>query len=143
TVGFYGGHPGNIAQIECWRVLGMCELTTAEGNPDGINLVGAGSFLYPITAWESARVVAKQVHGCGTSLMTIEIQSKSVTVDWLQNPNVSCGPPSSFPPTWSFVDQPAPHYWKIHQDKVNKARDLVYEPARRLVPPVADYTRPR
>ena len=28
--------------------------------------------------------------------------------------------------------------WKLHQDKVNKARALVYEAERKLVPPIID-----
>ena len=96
---------------------------------------------YSITTWEPTRVTAKQEHGCSTSLMSIEIETQSVTIS--TDKSRCGGPKGSFPSFWRLVDDGNSVVWKIHQDKVNKARQLVYEPARRLVAPVADYTPAR
>jgi hypothetical protein len=141
--GFYQQTPVNLARIECVRAAGACELYTAEFTPENPSLWLPTPFVYPITAWEPARVVAKQKHGCGTSVMTVDVESQSVNISWEQTPNVSCGPPASIQQPWSMVDDGNAVVWKIHQDKVNKARQLVYEPARKLVAPVADYTPAR
>jgi hypothetical protein len=37
--------------------------------------------------------------------------------------------------TWRLLDDGFSVSWKLHQDKLNKARALVYEAERNLVPP--------
>ena len=63
--------------------------------------------------------------------MSIEIETQSVTIS--TDKSRCGGPKGTFPSFWRLVDDGTSVVWKIHQDKVNKARQLVYEPARRLV----------
>jgi hypothetical protein len=143
SFGFYQGAPVNIARIDCVRDSGACDLYTAEFIPENPSLWLPTPEFYRVTAWEPARVVAKQEHGCGTSVMTVDIESQSVTISWEPTPGQSCGPKGLWELTWRLVDDANSVAWKFHQDKANKARPLVYEPARRLVAPVADYTPAR
>jgi hypothetical protein len=130
-------HPINITRIWCLRSSGTCELSTAEFSPEDSQLYFANPFDYTITAWEPTRVTATSEHPCGTALLSIDIPTKSVRISSVPHSDLSfCS--KEGPTTWRLADDGFPIIWKLHQDKVNKARALVYEPERKLVPPVVD-----
>jgi hypothetical protein len=131
-------HPINISRIYCLKASGTCELSTAEFSPDDSQLYFATPFWYTITTWEPPRVTATTEEPCGTALMSIDIKNKSVTISSVPHSDLSFCPQGRKPSTWRLADEGFPIIWKIHQDKVSKARALVYEPETRLVPPVAD-----
>jgi hypothetical protein len=129
-------HPINISRILCLRASGTCELSTAEFSPEDSQLYFATPFQYSITTWEPTRVTATTEEPCGTALMSIDIQNKSVMISSMPHSDLPfCSKQAG---TWRLADEGFPITWKVHQDKVSKARALVYEPKRRLVPPVAD-----
>jgi hypothetical protein len=133
-------HPINITRIFCLKASGTCDLSTAEFSPEDSHLYFSTPFDYNITTWGTTRVTAMSEHPCGTAMMSIDIQAKSVTISSVPHSDLPfCS--KSGPSTWRLADDGFPITWKIHQDKVSKARALVYEPERRLVPPVADSTK--
>ena len=130
-------HPINISRIYCLRASGTCELSTAEFSPEDSQLYFATPFDYSITTWEPTRVTATIETPCGTSLMSIDIQTKSVVISSIPHSDLPfCS--KEGPTTWRLADEGFPIIWKVHQDKVNTARALVYEPANKLVPPIID-----
>jgi hypothetical protein len=130
-------HPINISRISCRRAVGICELSTAEFSPEDSQLYFPTPFEYSITTWEPTRVTATSEHPCGTALMSIDIKAESVTISRVPHSDLSFCPKGLKPTTWRLADDGFPLIWKFHQDKVNKARALVYEQQRRLVPPAA------
>jgi hypothetical protein len=96
----------------------------------------AAPFDYSITTWGPTRVTATSEHPCGTALLSIDIPTQSVTISSVPHSDLSFCPKEG-DATWSLADG-FPITWKIHQDKVSKARALVYELERRLVPPIED-----
>ena len=129
-------HPINITRIWCVRATGTCELSTAEFSPEDSQLYFEIPFEYTIT-WGPTRVTATSESPCGTALLSIDIPTKSVTITSAPHSDLSfCS--KQGPTTWRLADKGFPIIWKLHQDKVNKARALVYEPEKTLVPPIAD-----
>jgi hypothetical protein len=129
-------YPINTSRIVCVRDSGTCTLSTAEFSQDDSQLVFASPFDYTITTWGPTRVTATSEHPCGTALLSIDIQSKSVVISSVPHSDLSfCS--KEGPTTWRLADDGFPIIWKFHQDKVNKARALVYEPEKKLVPLVA------
>ena len=130
-------HPINISRIFCLRSSGTCELSTAEFSPEDSQIYFSTPFDYSITTWEPTRVTATSEHPCGTALLSIDIPTKSVRISSVPHSDLSfCS--KEGPTTWRLADDGFPITWKIHLDKVSRARALVYEPEKRLVPPVVD-----
>jgi hypothetical protein len=129
--------PININRIFCQRISGTCELSIAAFNPEDAHLYFYIPWDYRITTWEPTRVTATNEMPCATSLMTIDIQTKSVLISSVPHSDLSfCA--KQGPTTWRLLDDGFSVSWKLHQDKANKARALVYEAARKLVPPIID-----
>jgi hypothetical protein len=132
-------NPVNITRITCLRADGTCEMSSAELDLKYGMLSFGSPAIYEIKTWRPSRVTAIREHPCGTASMTIDIDTKAATIASVPHadlPFCSKEPPS----IWTLVDG-FPVAWKIHQDRVNKARALVYEPARRLVPPIEAYVQ--
>jgi hypothetical protein len=69
--------------------------------------------------------------------LSIDIQTKSATISSVPHSDLPfCS--KAGPSTWRLADEGFPIIWKIHQGKVNNARALVYEPEKKLVPPIVD-----
>jgi hypothetical protein len=129
--------PINISRIFCQRISGTCELSIAAFNPEDVHLYLYIPWDYRITSWEPTRVTATNEMPCTTSLMTMDIQTKSVVISSVPHSDLSfCA--KQGPTTWRLLDDGFSVSWKLHQDKVNKARALVYEAERKLVPPIID-----
>jgi hypothetical protein len=66
--------------------------------------------------------------------MTLDIQTESAVISSVPYSDLpSCANQGST--TWRLLDDGFSVGWKLHQDKVNKARALVYEANKNLVPP--------
>jgi hypothetical protein len=129
--------PINISRISCQRISGTCELNIAAFNPEDAHLYFYIPWHYNIKTWEPARVTATNEMPCATSLMSIDIQTESVVISSVPHSDLSfCA--KQGPTTWRLLDDGFSVSWKLHQDKANKARALVYEAARKLVPPIID-----
>jgi hypothetical protein len=126
-------HPINITRIFCQRATGTCELSTAEYSPQDSQLFFATPFDYSIRTWEPTRITALSEHPCGTALMTIDIKTEAVTISSVPHADLPfCA--KEGPTSWMLLDDGFPVTWKLHQDKVDAARALVFEPARKLMP---------
>jgi hypothetical protein len=106
-------------------------------SPEDSQLYFSDPFDYSITTWAPSRVTATSEHPCGTALMSIDIKNESVTISSVPHSDLSFCPKGK-PSTWRLADDGFPITWQIHQDKVSKASALLYEPEKRLVPPVVD-----
>lgn len=122
-------HPINITRIMCLKGLGTCDLSSASFDLKTSFLWHSLPVTYVIKVWNSNTVVAVSEGACGVASMMIDVSAKTVSL--ADTGNCIIKTQSNF----TLVDGGAVA-WKIHQDKVNKARELVYEPARKLVPPV-------
>jgi hypothetical protein len=129
--------PVNISRISCQRTSGTCELNIAAFNPEDAHLYFYIPWRYSIRTWEPTRVTATNEIPCATSLMTLDIQTQSVTISSVPHSDLpSCA--SQGPKIWRLLDDGFSVSWKLHQDKVNKAHALVYEANKNLVPPSMD-----
>jgi hypothetical protein len=64
--------------------------------------------------------------GCGTSVMTVEIENQSVTISWEPTPGQSCGPKGLWEQPWMLVDDGNSVVWKIHHVVIHEtAKSLV------------------
>ena len=125
-------NPINITRILCQQADSTCEMNTAEFDLKNGMLSFASPVFYEIKTWRPSRITAIREHPCGTATMAIDIDNGAVTIASVPRadlPFCSKEPPN----IWTLVDgfQVA---WKIFQDRVSRARALVYEPSRRLVP---------
>jgi hypothetical protein len=131
-------HPINITHIICLRSFGTCDLSGAEFSPEDSQLYfNAPPIAYSITTWEPTRVTATSENPCGTALLSIDIPTKSVGISSVPHSDLPVCSHAGFS-TWRLADDGFPIIGNLHRDKVNKARALVYEPERKLVPPVVD-----
>ena len=129
--------PINISRIRCQRISGTCELNIAAFNPQDAHLYFYIPWDYRITTWEPTRVTATNEMPCATSSLTIDIKTESVMISSVPHSDLSsCA--KEGPTTWRLLNDGFSVSWKLNQDKVNKARALVYEAKRNLVPPSID-----
>jgi hypothetical protein len=131
--------PLNAVRIVCYEARALCERHTAHLSFDdqvrvlSLNLHDGDE--YQITSWSSSQVTAESQAPCFTDLMTVDIKPEQVTTVRVPQPyRSSC---SGFQPpdrqmTWKLVDgfEVAE---KFRQEKMNKARKLVYPAARALL----------
>ena len=128
------GPPINISRIRCQQTSGTCELNIAAINPQEAHLYFYIPWDYRITTWEPTRVTATNEMPCATSWLTIDIKTESAMISSVPHSDLSfCANQGAT--TWRLLDVGFSVSWKLHQDKVNKARALVYEAERNLVPP--------
>jgi hypothetical protein len=128
--------PINISRIRCQRISGTCELSIAAFNPQDPHLYFYIPWDYRITTWEPAHIIATNEMPCATSSMTLDLQIESLVISSVPHSDLSCA--KQGPTTWRLLDDGFSASWKLHQDKVNKARVLVYEAEKKLVPPIVD-----
>ena len=129
--------PINISRIICQRTSSKCELSIAAFNPEDAHLYFYIPWHYRITTWEPTRVTATNEMPCATSWLTIDIKTESAMISSVPHSDLSfCANQGAT--TWRLLDDGFSVSWKLHQDKVNKARALVYEAERNLVPPSID-----
>src|SRR5262249_30022110 len=123
-------HPINITRIMCLRASGTCDLSSASFDSKTSFLWLDLPITYEIKVWTSHTIMAVSEVACdGVASMTINVPAKTVAIVETGN----CKTQANF----TLVDG-FPVTWKIYQAKKNKARELVYEPARKLVAPVQD-----
>jgi hypothetical protein len=125
--------PINFVRIFCYRARGTCEQHEAHlaQSPTPFLYLDVG-YEYEIVTWTPSRVTAKFDAPCATSLMTMDVKDKQVTV--VRVPHCAGAlEPQDRPLTWKLVDG-VPVTLKLGQDRMNKARMLIYPPAKRLMP---------
>ena len=68
--------------------------------------------------------------------MILDLQNESLVTSSVPHSDLSCAKQGLT--TWRLLDDGFSASWKLHQDKVNKARVLVYEAEKKLVPPIVE-----
>ena len=129
--------PVNMTRVRCQRVSGICELSIAAFNPEDPHLYFYIPWDYRITTWEPTRITATNEMACATSSMTLDLQTESLLISSVPHSDLTfCAKQGAM--TWRLLGDGFSVSWKLHQDKVGKARVLVYEAEKKLVPPVVD-----
>lgn len=123
-------NPINITRLRCIKSEGTCEMSGAELDLKFGILSSQPPVTYEIKTWGQNRVTAIREHPCGTASLTVDVGSKDVTIASVPHTDLPfCSKePASI---WKLVDG-FPVAWNIYREKYNKARALVYEPARRF-----------
>ena len=130
-----GTEPLNFVRILCFKERGTCEMYDVSFQQEQRFLFLNTPAEYQIDVWTPSRVTARMDGPCSTALMTIDIKGEQVSIVTVPQPDeLLCKRASrEGPSTWKLVDG-GPVAWKLGQDKMNKARMLVYPPAKRLMP---------
>jgi hypothetical protein len=87
---------------------------------------------YEIKTWTPSRATAIREHPCGTASMSIDVQAQAVTIATVPHTDFA-GCMEDRPTIWTLVDG-MPIAWKRYEDRINRARARMYEPARTLIP---------
>jgi hypothetical protein len=126
-------NPININRMLCIKSEGTCEMTAAELSLRNIPMLELPPpVIYEVKTWTPSRITAIREHPCGTATLTVDVDAKDVTITSVPHTDL---PFCSKEPAniWKLVDG-FPVAWNIYLAKFNKARALVYEPARKLFP---------
>ncbi|HXE13026.1 MAG TPA: hypothetical protein VN633_12950 [Bryobacteraceae bacterium] len=123
-------NPINITRLLCDKSEGACEVSGAEFDLKSGMLISQPPAIYEIKTWGRSRVTAIREHPCGTASLTVDVETKDVTIASVPHADL---PFCSKEPAniWKLVDG-FPVAWNIYREKYNKARALVYEPARKF-----------
>jgi hypothetical protein len=126
-------NPINVNRMLCIKSEGTCEMTGAELNLHDIPMLYLGPpTIFEIRTWTPNRITAISENPCGTATLTVDVDAQDVTIASVPHtdlPFCSKGPAN----IWKLVDG-FPVTWNIYRERYNKARALVYEPARKLFP---------
>jgi hypothetical protein len=126
------GFPINKTSILCSKSPKTCQLTTAILNNQVLMVDDLKS--YEIKTWASDRVTAIAEYLCATETLTVDVRTQSATIITVETRNLPlCIDLVDKPSTWTLVDG-MPIAQKISEDRINRARTLVYAPARKLMP---------
>jgi hypothetical protein len=119
-----------FARILCFRARGICEMYTAKFHLDDPFLFLELGIEYQINTWTPSRVTARLDAPCSSSLMTMDAKARHVMAVTEPKPNCTGFTPIA---PWHLVDGFSVAS-KLHLDRINPARALVYRPAQRLMP---------
>ena len=124
-------NPFNKVRIVCVKSEGTCNMSEATFDLKTQLLDFYDAASYEIQTWTPNRVTAIREHPCGTAMMSVDVNSKTVAV--VVTPHNDLKFCSDKPTgTWSLVDG-FPVGWNIARDRQMKALELVYEPSRKLI----------
>jgi hypothetical protein len=123
-------NPINITRLLCSKSEGTCEMSGAEFDLKYGMLISQPPAIYEIKTWGRNRVTAIREHPCGTASLTMDLETKDVTIASVPHADLSfCSKePANI---WKLVDG-FPVAWNIYREKYNTARALVFEPARKF-----------
>jgi|tagenome__1003787_1003787.scaffolds.fasta_scaffold20938078_3 hypothetical protein len=125
-------NPINVSRILCTRSDVTCELSTAEFDVKHSMLFAPAPTIYDIKTWTPNRVTAIREHPCGSAFLTVDVATKDVTI--ASTPHADLPFCSKEPANiWKLADG-FKVTWNLHRDRYNKARELVYEPAKKMFP---------
>jgi hypothetical protein len=124
-------YPLNSIRIVCVKAASTCDVIDAGFDPKMYSLT-LGDTPYEIKTWTPSRVTAIREHPCGTASMSIDVQAQAVTIATVPHTDFA-GCMEDRPTIWTLVDG-MPIAWKRYEDRINRARARMYEPARTLIP---------
>jgi hypothetical protein len=122
-------------RVSCVRASGTCEEYEATYNLDTRVLLLDVAIEYRINTWTSSEVTAQAKGPCETAFMTIDIGSQQVTTVIVPQPGSSTCQgfqPPDRTTKWKLMNGLSIGQ-KLSQDKMSKARMLVYPPARKFM----------
>jgi hypothetical protein len=125
-------NPINVSRILCTKSDGTCEMSTAEFDLKYSQLFAPAPTIYEVKTWTPNRVTAIREHPCGSAFLTVDVATKDVTIASAPHSDL---PFCSKEPAniWKLADG-FKVSWNLFRDRYNKARELVYEPAKRIFP---------
>jgi hypothetical protein len=125
-------NPINVNRMLCVRSEGTCEMSAAELGLKDRMLISAPPVIFDIKTWTPNRITAVREHPCGTASLTVDVQTKDVTITSVPHADLSfcSNEPASI---WTLVDG-FNVVWNLYRDRYHKARELVYEPAKKFFP---------
>jgi hypothetical protein len=125
-------NPLNVSRILCTKSDGNCEMSGAEFDQKYGMLIASAPAIYEIKTWTPHRVTALREHPCGTALLMVDVDTQDVTITSAPHADL---PFCSKEPAdiWRLADG-FKVTWNLYRDRYNNARDLVYEPARKMFP---------
>ena len=126
--------PINTARIQCSKFFNKCELVNAFLDQNNKYLDVFDYQEYEIKTYSPERVTAIGEFPCATSTMSLDVKGQTATIVTVEHGKPpSCIDLRETPIIRRLVDglQVAQ---KLNEDRVNKARALVYEPAKTLLP---------
>jgi hypothetical protein len=125
-------NPININRMFCSKSDGTCEMSGAEFDLKHGMLIAPAPTIFEIKTWTPGRVTAIREHPCGTALLTVDVKTEEVTIT--STPHADLPFCSTEPATiWRLADG-FKITWNLYRDRYNKARELIYEPAKKIFP---------
>jgi hypothetical protein len=124
-------YPLNSIRIVCVKADSTCDVIDAGFDPKMYSLT-LGDTPYEIKTWTPSRVTAIREHPCGTASMSIDVKAQAITIATVPHADLA-GCMEDRPTVWTLVDGMS-IAWKRYEDRINRARALMYEPARKLIP---------
>jgi hypothetical protein len=125
-------NPINVSRIPCTKSDGTCEMSTAEFDLKYSQLFALAPTIYEVKTWTPNRVTAIREHPCGSAFLTVDVATKNVTIASAPHSDL---PFCSKEPAniWKLADG-FKITWNLYRDRYSKARELVYEPAKKIFP---------
>jgi hypothetical protein len=126
-------YPINSNRMLCIKSVGTCEMAAADLDVRNIPmLLVEPPVTYEVKTWTRNRITAIKEHPCATAILTVDVDAEDVTITVVPHTDYLpyCDKEQAY--IWKLVDG-FPVAWNIYRERYNKARALVYEPARKLV----------
>jgi hypothetical protein len=125
-------NPININRMFCGKSEGTCEMSGAEFDVKNGMLIATPPTIFEIKTWTPGRVTAIREHPCGTALLTVDVEKEDVTITSAPHSDL---PFCSKEPAniWRLADG-FKVTWNLYRNRYHKARELVYEPAKKMFP---------
>ena len=125
-------NPINISRMFCAKSDGTCEMSGAEFDLKNGMLIAPAPTIFEIKTWTPGRITAIREHPCGTAFLTVDVKTEDVTIT--STPHADLPFCSKEPADiWRLADG-FKITWNLYRDRYNKARELVYEPAKKMFP---------
>jgi len=125
-------NPININRMFCAKSDGTCEMSDAEFDLRNGMLISPAPTIFEIKTWTPGRITAIREHPCSTAFLTVDMEAKDVTITSVPHADLAfCSKePAS---VWKLADG-FNVTWNLYRDRYHKARELVYEPAKKIFP---------
>lgn len=125
-------NPINVNRMFCAKSEGTCEMSGAEFDLKNGMLIAPPPTIFEIKTWTPHRITAIREHPCGTALLTVDIETQDVMIASAPHADLPfCNKEPAN--TWMLADG-FKVTWNLYRDRYLKARELVYEPAKKMFP---------
>jgi len=123
---------GPPVDLEEKSVPSTCEMSGAEFDLKNGMLIAPAPTIFEIKTWTPGRITAIREHPCGTALLTVDVKTEDVTIASTPHADIPfCSKEAA--DIWRLADG-FKITWNLYRDRYHKARELVYEPAKKMFP---------